>query len=269
MSWLSRLWKKLTGRWKGTGYVPAEEDFRDYKYSGLIGGDDPRLNKVVPPMDLFFSKAPNQGGSNACTGFAMTFTLSVMFYQYTGLVINFSEEWHWWIGKNLHGWPKENKGVAIRNSFKAMTKQGSLLSSTWPWSLSNYLSQPKSWMFSVAGDVWNLLVDRGLSYVFVDDADEALELLRNGHPLMMGVYTTKDFWKSDWVLSPDGRDGQAHAMMAAEIVEKDSVEYVRFWNSHARYYKQVSVDYFKKNHLEMVFFAPKSWLLMQDDEEKE
>lgn len=265
MGWLSRLWKKLIGRWKGTGYVEEEEDPRDYKFKALSGADDIRINKKMPPMDLIYSKAPNQGRSNACTGFAMTFLLSSMFYQYTGLIINFSENWHWWVGKKIHGWPTKNIGATIGNSFKAMKQRGSLLSHTWPWNRYNYLQQPKDWMHSVAADVWNLLVDRSFAYYRVTSTTDALKLIRDGHPLMMGVYTTKDFWKSDWVDSADGRDGQAHAMLAAEIVTKDEKSYVRFWNSHARYYKQLSVEYFIKNHLEMYFFAPKEWVLMQDE----
>lgn len=232
-----------------TGSIPSLHDSRDYEYTVHFPITSSSFPKI--PSYTKWSYTPNQRNGESCVAFSINRLLQLAVYfdvlEESGFehYARFSEKHIWFNARERCGWPEENRGVYIREAFKAVFKKGVLGYQAMPYE-GNLLEKPSEVNDSYAETLgYHLLLAKKYKYFSVRKED-IVALLDSGVPVLVGIYTNDSFYNNTYVKDIP-KNGYGHAMVAEEIIEKDNVKYLKFLNWWGKGYIYIPYSYFLEN----------------------
>ena len=202
VSWLVDWYRS-----RRTGCIPQGEDERDYEYV-LTGA-----NKLPLKIDLrgYFTNPRSQGNSQSCAGFATSALMEYMLNKEHDFNRRVSSLYLWHNAKKRHGWEKENKGVWLRNSLKALFNDGFVMEENFPFD-SNYLKQPPFDRLTIMSDVSKFYL-QGTCY-YTMGAYSVKDSLSKGRPVIFGLWINNSFYgNKDGIIKDVKKNRYAHAMV--------------------------------------------------------
>lgn len=171
---------------RNTGFIPEEPDERDYQY---VSGESKLPNKV--DLRPYFLTPRNQKYTQACTGFAIAGVLEYYLNKEFSMNREVSPLHLWYFGKKLHGWEKDNKGVWLRNSFKALFNEGFVYEFNFPFK-PDYLREPTRGNTYIVVELSKMLL-REMEYQSISTY-QVKDALSKGRPIIFGIKLNSSFY---------------------------------------------------------------------------
>jgi len=239
--WLRDWWKR-----RKSGYIRSPFDFRDHRFK-------PSGTPLKKRVDLrkYFLPARDQKYSQACTAFAVTALLEYRMRRirktpkgqyYLSVLYN------WYYGRELHGWEDENKGVWLRNTFKALYAEGVPPEDKMPFNAAYYKQQP-DYDSEAFGELFKKYLSN--THYTLLRALDVKESLNKGNPVVCGIKLNNSFYgNKDGIIKDISASNNSHAIVILGYDDNTECYIARnswntSWGDHGDCY--IPYAYFEKN----------------------
>lgn len=216
-------------------------DTRDLKFDDhFVTGS--LVQKVIPDMRLW-GYVPNQGRYERCVGYMLNRMLQVVIYQVmkedgsSNPYVHHSENFIWGLGREMAGWPKENRGMYIRDAFKILFRIGTVPIGYFPKNRSP-MKIPGEDLKAIADNYKRLLVKKKFKYYLLNK-QRIKEIVSKGIIVGVGMMINKQFFSNKKYIDDSSSGNYAHAMTVEGIKEKDGIVYYKMGNWYGRGYVYV------------------------------
>ena len=240
MNWLRRLFCRP----RKTGAILQPKDSRDLKLSEEIPVSSFEPKSIPSLYD--WGAPPNQKSTNACVGFSIARLVEILIYQVVKAETgddwyeSISEQFTWYLAREMQGWEEQNTGVYPRDAFKALFKYGYLPSEEMPFD-NNPLTKPDEFDYYVASVARDLLVNMKFKYYAVGKSD-ALKLSNNGQAVAVSLPMSNSWYKR--YADDDKPTSNYHYMVLEGTIKKDGIDYCKFANWWGKGYLYVPKSYY-------------------------
>ena len=186
-----------------------EPDERDYEYPHITG----TTQEETIDLRETLRQPRDQKWSNACTGFATAGLVEQLMTRKRKLPQKYylSPLYNWWYAKVLHGYPTKNKGVWIRNSLKALYKNGIPPEYSMPFNLFPRFEKPNRQAEELA-ETSKMLLNR--THYYLLRSDQVTTALKRGRTVVFGIRLNKSFYgNKDGKIKDLQPDSNYHCML--------------------------------------------------------
>ena len=248
IDWLKKLFKTEPV----TGSLPSPYDERDYILSS--SSIESQKDKLIPSFTEW-GYVPDQLRYETCVAFSINRLLQITMYrdgvEESGLkdtTRRFSELYLWHYAKKECGWEDKNKGVYIRNAFKALFKYGFVPYTMMPYT-GSMLRKPSIFSDRLGTSFIQIFNKRKDYKYYKAKHSQIPSLIKKGIPILIGTYTSKSMYNSKYT-KDEPNNGYGHAMVIEGLKERNGISYAKTMNWWGKGYLYIPLSYIKNNTYE-------------------
>ena len=251
-----RIFRYLRDKYfRKRGLLKQDKSKKDYLYDKHFKVSGTSVDYV--DLRSNFKKVIDQKTTNACTGFAVGAMCEYL------LDTEFEKGWrkisplyNWYWGKDIHGYPNDNKGVWLRHSLTALFDKGFIYEQTMPFK-QIYTRSPTDFENSMGMTVKTLYFNKKrFGYYLMQPNQEMIkDALKRKNPIVFGMFLNNSFYgNNDGEISTIDNNGLAHAMVIVGFDDEKQQYIVRnSWSSSwgDDGYCYVPYDYLEANSFDL------------------